>query len=1575
MKHLMRRSIAYLLLVALLLSAIPVAFAEKAAQPETAESDRPATKAVAVVQNRTLAYSKKPMVGYWIDSSSFTISNTNIDNLVSRGVTDFYVQVKTDDGSFDTTALSNVISHAGSTARVHAVLKIALDDTYLANNEKAAQYHFRVGYKNSANGGDTRTGYVDLGNTSYQSYINNQINTIEAISGIDGIMLDDARYGADYYGWGDDLRTAMGKSDYNTFAAALCKQYGYNYSTDIDGYYIFKDANGTADDVSFKNLINSNSAAAQKYTNHRVNRTMSFVKSVRDNLKSGLILSMNIMPEAADSIYGKSLYGQNCSVVAPYVDYVILKSYFADFYGYTGNEYDTQFPSRLAKLVAKEGCNVVAGLQASRISNTDTSGRNGYFVSGYDARAQMEYLNDARRAVNGDATYGGDILGSCVYLGGLSAQVKVSYNHSAKTVSFSFVNGASTVKSIRIQLYNGYYIDKSKCTVSGTSYTYNSVTYTVGGTASNGYYPRCDLSVTINPYATKTYTLPVCTNAGAQKAIDYNYNHFAAFAIYNSTSKNNTTFLPVYQASFVNSAHTSCSFTKTTPQPATCLAAGYNLYTCSTCGYDYAEYVAKLSHNYTTSVVAPTCTAEGYTKNTCTNGCGDTYNTNTVAALGHSYTSTVVAPTCETAGYTKYVCSRCSNTYNDNDKPALGHNYVGVETTPATCEAPGLMTYTCSNCTASYTQEIAKLEHDYYEDVTPPSCLVDGFTTFTCVECGYSYDGNYVTAVGHDYNAVETPPTCTEDGYTTFTCVECGVYYISDEVSATGHEFEIEVIDPTCTEGGYTYYICSCGLDYTTDETDPLGHDFVYIENGDTHIVNCNNCDYNEIEEHDLIDSVCDLCGAVVCDHPNAELVIETPATCTADGVEILYCADCNSTLSTRPIPAIGHSLTKTEAKAPTCTEDGNREYYRCSGCGLYYADANNQFVLPESYITLTAIGHDYKSVVTDPTCENAGFTTNTCANCGDIYTSDEKEALGHDYGYTNNGDDHSIVCANCNDTTTESHNYIDGVCVCGAEFRDYSGTYYIFAKRSSGNFQYMSNDLGAVSTKRYTAIDSGAEELPAKIAEGQLSYVFIISMNEDGTYTICDGNGKYLNWATGNSGILTDEARNVNIVPSETAGRVNINFVVSETESRYLSLNNINGNNYFAWYKGTQINDLALVPVDEIAHDHIYVGSVTVDPTCVEMGTTTYTCSICGDSYTAKDVPTADHTYGYVDNGADHTATCTVCSYSENQPHAHVNNLCVCGNKIEDYTGTYYIFTSRGTDNFMKMSNDLGKTSTKRYTAVDTGSVVLPETITDPVEDFVFTIAKSEGGYYTICDGNGMYLTWTSGNSGNLSDTPKNFIIKASDVEGKVNIYFWVNDTESRYLSLNNTSGNNYFAWYKGTQIQNLILVPVNGEIHYHDFVETSREEASCTEDGKIYSACQCGKTMEEVVKATGHHEVLVDNGEGGHYGQCCVCLVTTSDTVEHTFVDGTCECGATETTEPATEYVDTLKPTMSIVVGAEMSVAFTVNQSMVSKYESFYLVVEKDMVGAESKTVTFGYGEGQTALTPMPNATNPFL
>ena len=82
-----------------------------------------------------------------------------------------------------------------------------------------------------------------------------------------------------------------------------------------------------------------------------------------------------------------------------------------------------------------------------------------------------------------------------------------------------------------------------------------------------------------------------------------------------------------------------------------------------------------------------------------------------------------------------------------------------------------------------------------------------------------------------------------------------------------------------------------------------------------------------------------------------------------------------------------------TEAVPASCLVDGKTaiESRTCSICGE--AQTRGGEVVP-------AYGHhDYTKVVTDPTCDDAGYTTYTCAEGDDTYVADPVDALGHDWG------------------------------------------------------------------------------------------------------------------------------------------------------------------------------------------------------------------------------------------------------------------------------------------------------------------------------------------------------------------------------------------------------------------------------------------------------------------------------------------------------------------------------------------------------------------------------------------------
>ena len=132
-----------------------------------------------------------------------------------------------------------------------------------------------------------------------------------------------------------------------------------------------------------------------------------------------------------------------------------------------------------------------------------------------------------------------------------------------------------------------------------------------------------------------------------------------------------------------------------------------------------------------------------------------------------------------------------------------------------------------------------------------------------------------------------------------------------------------------------------------------------------------------------------------------------------------------------------------------------------------------------------------------------------------------------------------------------------------------------------------------------------------------------------------------------------------------------------------------------------------------------------------------------------------------------------------------------------------YIVLAQRNaTSNWLYMTSDLGTASNKRYQAVDAGTSVLADVVNQNLED----------KYYWEIDGNKLktaagYSTWTSGNSANLDAMGKDLTIQ-QQTDGTYTFSF-VEGDNTRYLALNKTIGNDYFAYYNGTnQIYKLTLV-----------------------------------------------------------------------------------------------------------------------------------------------------------------------
>ncbi len=140
---------------------------------------------------------------------------------------------------------------------------------------------------------------------------------------------------------------------------------------------------------------------------------------------------------------------------------------------------------------------------------------------------------------------------------------------------------------------------------------------------------------------------------------------------------------------------------------------------------------------------------------------------------------------------------------------------------------------------------------------------------------------------------------------------------------------------------------------------------------------------------------------------------------------------------------------------------------------------------------------------------------------------------------------------------------------------------------------------------------------------------------------------------------------------------------------------------------------------------------------------------------------------------------------------------------------GKYVIVANRNKaddGNWYYMTSDLGTASNKRFQAVPTGTCSISSVVAKNLDSkYVWTV-EADGDNWKIKNGSN-YVTWTSGNTANLAGVGKTLIF---DADGSLTNVHFNDGTAERYLALNGTTGNNYFAFYTGSgQIRSLGFIP----------------------------------------------------------------------------------------------------------------------------------------------------------------------
>ena len=316
---------------------------------------------------------------------------------------------------------------------------------------------------------------------------------------------------------------------------------------------------------------------------------------------------------------------------------------------------------------------------------------------------------------------------------------------------------------------------------------------------------------------------------------------------------------------------------------------------------------------------------------------------------------------------------------------------------------------------------------------------------------------------------LKTPATCTEAAvyYKSCTCGENGEETFTSG-SALGHDYTKEVENNTylktaasnCTEYNVYWYACSrCDANAKDDaeatdkyytSTTAGNHSFTEKIEDAAHYVTGTGTDCRSVKKYYFDCAYCNQIGTTTWDsitygphnyaatwssdadghwhecslcHDKKDNAAHTPGAVATETTP-QKCTKCDYIIT----PALGHthSLTPVAAKPATCTTDGNKAYYVCSGCSKWYEDATgNVEITDHSSVVIGHPGHDWA----DATCT----APKTCKRCD----TTEGTALGHSYSteLKKDASQHWHECSRCHDKKDiADHDYgTDKTCdICG---------------------------------------------------------------------------------------------------------------------------------------------------------------------------------------------------------------------------------------------------------------------------------------------------------------------------------------------------------------------------------------------------------------------------------------------------------------------------------------------------------------------------------------------------------------
>ena len=567
--------------------------------------------------------------------------------------------------------------------------------------------------------------------------------------------------------------------------------------------------------------------------------------------------------------------------------------------------------------------------------------------------------------------------------------------------------------------------------------------------------------------------------------------------------------------------------------PATCTTDGVKTYTCKVCSETKTEPIKAPGHTVVEDAAKePTCTETGLTAGKHCSVCNEVLEAQAVVpAKGHSMTKTdAKAATCTEAGNSEYyTCGNCGKFFSDADGKtesvkdswvikALDHDFTGAW---VNTDAAGHY-HKCSRCDATDTV----VKHTF----NGKPCNEED----KCTVCGYVKAAGVHAWGTAEYKWGDDNMSCTA----TVKCTNCEA--VETDTAIIG----IDTTPATCTVDGKTVYTATFSSNLFTTQTkevtiEKLGHTYgapvwSWSEDGKTATATF----------------TCTREGCTAETTGHAQNVTATVSgkqnvapTCTDKGTTT-YTAkvtfekkDYADTKDVQDIKALGHTLTKTPAKAATCTEAGNKEYYTCATCGKFFSDKDGKNEIAKDSWVIDALGHDLtETPAVTPTCAAGGNNEYwTCSVCHKVFKADKTtettvaaEKLAKDPANHTGGEElrgavaascmtagrkADTYCKGCGKLTkagdlippTGVHNYKDGVCTtCGSKQPADNATIKAAIEKVVADVKEAVEEVLDEAIKSET--DANTKEILKKLkgyvsgsSRSKLQAVYGVTMNKNG--------------------------------------------------------------------------------------------------------------------------------------------------------------------------------------------------------------------------------------------------------------------------------------------------------------------------------------------------------------------------------------------------------------------------------------------------------------------------------------------